>query len=56
MVDKGEKLLVQHGCLKVLREAKPAKMEAEDWEELQMKATGGYTVVFVGPGYLSCDG
>jgi hypothetical protein len=33
-------LLAQQGCLKALREAKPAKMDAEDWEELQMQAAG----------------
>ena len=33
-------LLAQQGCLKALRDAKPAKMDAEDWEELQLKAAG----------------
>ena len=34
-------LLAQQGCLKaLLQEAKPAKMEADDWEELQLKAAG----------------
>lgn len=33
-------LLAQQGCLKaLLQEAKPAKMEAEDWEELQLRTT-----------------
>ena len=33
-------LLAQQGCLKALRDAKPAKMDAEDWEELQLQAAG----------------
>ena len=34
-------LLAQQGCLKaLLQEGKPAKMEADDWEELQLKAAG----------------
>ena len=34
-------LLAQQGCLKaLLQEAKPAKMEAEDWEELQLRTAG----------------
>ena len=34
-------LLAQQGCLEaLLQEAKPAKMEADDWEELQLKAVG----------------
>ena len=33
-------LLAQQGCLKALRDAKPAKMDAEDWEELQLQAVG----------------
>src|ERR1041385_7383119 len=33
-------LLAQQGCLKALRDAKPAKMDAKDWEELQLQAAG----------------
>jgi hypothetical protein len=33
-------LLAQQGCLKALRDAKPAKMDAEDWEELQLQTAG----------------
>ena len=33
-------LLAQQGCLKVLRDVKPAKMDNDDWEELQMQAAG----------------
>jgi len=31
-------LLAQQGCLKALRDCKPAKMEDDDWEELQIQA------------------
>src|SRR3954469_17677967 len=37
---RGKDLLAQHECLKALRDAKPAKMDAEDWEELQLQAAG----------------
>ena len=33
-------LLAQQGCLKALRDVKPAKMDNDDWEELQMQAAG----------------
>lgn len=33
-------LLAQQGCLKALRDVKPAKMDSDDWEELQMQAAG----------------
>ena len=29
-------LLPQQGCLKALRDVMPAKMDKDDWEELQM--------------------
>ena len=33
-------LLAQQGCLKALRDVMPAKMDKDDWEELQMQAAG----------------
>ena len=33
-------LLAQQGCLKVLRNAKLPKIDAEDWEELQLQTAG----------------
>ena len=33
-------LLAQQGCLKALRDSKPAKMDVDDWEELQIQAAG----------------
>ena len=33
-------LLAQQGCLKALRDSKPAKMDDDDWEELQIQAAG----------------
>ena len=52
---RAKDLLAQQGCLKVLRDAKPAKMDAEDWE-VTVASSWNYTVVSVRPGYLSCDG